>query len=107
MPALKDAMLFKTEQELSLIQRACTIAEDGFLATLPEIKEGMTESEVAALLEYNMRKFGASGTLVRDHLRLRGGRERAPSRDGGDEAQIRRRRPHRLRLQEVEGYCSD
>lgn len=62
MPALKKAMLYKDEREISLIQKACEIAEDGFLATLPEIREGMTESEVAGLLEYKMRMFGASGT---------------------------------------------
>ncbi len=61
MPAFKRAMLVKTEGELARIQRACEIAEDGFNLLLPEIKEGMTESEVAALLEYNMRKLGASG----------------------------------------------
>ena len=61
MPAFKRAMLIKTEEELFRIQRACEIAEDGFELLLPDLKEGMTESEVAALLEYNMRKLGASG----------------------------------------------
>lgn len=59
--ALKKAMTIKNEWELSCIQKACEIAEDGFNALLPEIKEGMTETEVAALLEYNMRKLGAQG----------------------------------------------
>lgn len=62
MPVLKEAMLYKSEKELSLIQRACGFAEKGFSDLLPELKEGMTESEAAALLEYNMRKYGASGT---------------------------------------------
>ena len=62
MPALKKAMEVKTERELSLIQKACDVAEDALLNLLPEIKEGMTESEVAALLEYKMRQLGASGT---------------------------------------------
>lgn len=62
-----DSTLFplmetKNEWELSCIQKACEIAEDAFNALLPEIKEGMTETEVAALLEYNMRKLGAQGT---------------------------------------------
>ena len=52
----------KNEWELSNIQKACEIAEDAFNALLPEIKEGMTEAEIAALLEYKMRKFGAQGT---------------------------------------------
>lgn len=62
MPALKNAMLYKSEEELALIRKACEIAEDGLLATLPEVKEGMTESDLAGLLEYKMRTFGASGT---------------------------------------------
>ncbi len=61
MPALKTAMEVKTSEELAFIQKACEIAEDAFLALLPELKEGMRETEVAALLEYKMRSFGASG----------------------------------------------
>lgn len=60
--AFRSAMLVKNEQELACIQRACEIAEDAFNALLPEIKESMTEAEVAALLEYNMRMRGAQGT---------------------------------------------
>lgn len=59
--AFAECMQTKNEWELSNIQKACEIAEDAFLALLPEIKEGMTETEVAALLEYNMRKRGAQG----------------------------------------------
>ncbi|MBQ8309027.1 MAG: aminopeptidase P family protein [Clostridia bacterium] len=59
---LAVAMGVKNEWELENIQKACTIAERAFLKLLPEIKEGMTESEVAALLEYNMRTLGAQGT---------------------------------------------
>lgn len=59
--ALETAMSIKNDWELSNIEKACGIAEDGFLQLLPEIKEGMTETEVAALLEYNMRKLGAQG----------------------------------------------
>ncbi|MBE7085311.1 MAG: aminopeptidase P family protein [Clostridiales bacterium] len=51
----------KNDWELSRIERACEIAEDAFLQLLPQIKEGMTETEVGALLEYNMRKLGAQG----------------------------------------------
>lgn len=57
----RNSMAVKNEWELAQIQKACDIAEESFLALLPEIKEGMTETEVAALLEYNMRKRGAQG----------------------------------------------
>ena len=54
-------MITKNDWELSCIEKACEIAEDAFNELLPEIKEGMTETEVAALLEYKMRKLGAQG----------------------------------------------
>ena len=59
--AYAEAMSVKNEWELERIAKACEIAEDAFNLLLPEIKEGMTETEVAALLEYNMRKLGAQG----------------------------------------------
>lgn len=58
---LDKVMATKNDYELKNIAKACEIAEDAFNALLPEIKEGMTETEVAALLEYNMRKLGAQG----------------------------------------------
>lgn len=59
---LKNAMTVKNAWEKECIQSACEIAEKGFLDLLPQIKEGMTETEVAAILEFNMRKYGAEGT---------------------------------------------
>lgn len=59
--AFRKAMSVKNGWEISNIQKACEIAEDAFNALLPEIKEGMSETEVAALLEYHMRKRGAGG----------------------------------------------
>ena len=56
-----QAMIVKNDWELANIAKACEIAEDAFNELLPEIKEGMTETEVAALLEYKMRKLGAQG----------------------------------------------
>ena len=62
MPAFRKLMAVKSPFELSAIQKACSIAEEGLLKLLPDIKEGMTETEVAALLEYNMRTLGAYST---------------------------------------------
>ena len=58
---LAQAMMVKSDWELSNIEKACEIAEDAYNELLPEIKEGMTETEVAALLEYKMRQKGAQG----------------------------------------------
>ncbi len=59
--ALEKVASVKNQTELQNIAKACEIAEDAFNALLPQIKEGMTETEVAALLEYGMRKLGAQG----------------------------------------------
>ncbi len=59
---LSLAMTVKNEWELMQIEKACEIAEEAFLQLLPTIKEGMTESEVAAMLEYKMRSLGAQST---------------------------------------------
>jgi len=60
--AFVDAMSVKQQYELDLIQKACKITDKAFVSLLDKIKEGMSENEVAAELEYLMRKFGASGT---------------------------------------------
>ncbi len=58
---ISAAMTVKNEWEISHIAKACEIAEEGFNALLPQIQEGMTETEVAALLEYEMRRRGGEG----------------------------------------------
>ncbi len=60
--AFQSAMIIKQDYEIEYIKRACKIADEAFLALLPEIKEGMSENDLAAELEYLMRKHGASGT---------------------------------------------
>ncbi|MBO5851250.1 MAG: aminopeptidase P family protein [Clostridia bacterium] len=49
----------KTESEISLIKKACQIAEKSFLEVLPMLKAGVTESEIQRELEYLLRKNGA------------------------------------------------
>ena len=90
-PAFEECMAVKSPEELAAVKAACVAADNAFTALLPQIKEGMTENEVAALLEYLMRGNGASGTSFSTIC--------APSRNGQYKAQIRRHRAHRLRLQ--------
>ncbi len=59
--ALEQAMAIKDPDELEKIEKACRITDDAYLKLLPKIKEGMSENEVAALLEFLMRLGGASG----------------------------------------------
>ena len=103
---LTSLMTVKNEWELQQIAKACEIAEDAFTMLLPEIKEGMTEVEVAALLEYNMRKLGAQG-LSFETIVAFGAHAAIPHHETGEE-----------KLQfgdeilidfgcKVNGYCSD
>lgn len=61
-PAFTEAMAVKQQYELDFIQKACEITDKAFCALLDRIKEGMSENDVAAELEYLMRRNGASGT---------------------------------------------
>lgn len=106
MPALREAMMIKSREELALIQSACTIAEEAFRELLGEIKEGMTETEVAALLEYNMRRRGASGTSF-DTICAFGEGGSIPHYETGDR-KLRFGDPVLIDFGcKVSGYCSD
>lgn len=50
----------KDERELALIAEACRITGDAFERILPSIKEGMTEKELALMLDFDMMHHGAS-----------------------------------------------
>lgn len=49
----------KTEEEIEKIRAASRIAEKAFLETLNFIKEGVSEIEICAELEYRIKKLGA------------------------------------------------
>ena len=106
MPALRDAMIVKSEREIALIARACDIAEEGLLATLPRLKEGMTEREAAAVLEYEMRMRGADGTSFETIVAFGAGSS-VPHHETGD-AKLRFGDAVLIDFGcKVEGYCSD
>lgn len=105
-PALREAMKVKSAFELDCIARACDMAEEGLLHTLPRIKEGMTERELAAVLEYEMRMQGADGTSFETIVAFGKGSS-VPHHETGDT---------RLKFGDVvlidfgcktQGYCSD
>ncbi|MCB0716845.1 MAG: aminopeptidase P family protein [Bacteroidetes bacterium] len=53
----------KDEEELALIRKAVGIAEAGLSATLPSIRTGVTEREIAATLVANLLSAGADPEL--------------------------------------------
>jgi Xaa-Pro aminopeptidase len=106
MPSFKVAMAIKRQDELDNIILACRAADNAFLQLLPEIKEGMTENEVAALLEFLMRKNGASGVSF-DTICAFGANGSVPHHETGND---------KLKFGDailidfgckVNGYCSD
>lgn len=60
-PILGDLRICKDARELAAIRRAIDVAQRGFEATRRAIRIGMTEREIAARLEFEMRRRGASG----------------------------------------------
>jgi Xaa-Pro dipeptidase len=59
--AVMKTRLVKDAEELDRIQRACDIASRSFEETVPFIRSGVTEAEVASELVYRMQKNGATG----------------------------------------------
>ena len=60
--AFDEAMSVKDGGEIASIRKACEIADEAFTDLLGAFKEGMSENDAVAELEYLMRKYGASGT---------------------------------------------
>lgn len=54
------SMKIKSDEELENIKKACAIAEASLKCVLPLIKEGISELELAAALEAEFKKHGAS-----------------------------------------------
>ncbi|NJD03565.1 MAG: aminopeptidase P family protein [Ruminiclostridium sp.] len=58
---LDELREIKDNEELRLIKKAVEIADDTYTHILGAIKPGIAEVELAAEMEYHMRKLGASG----------------------------------------------
>lgn len=63
--AITQTRLVKDASELGFIQKACDIASKAFEETLPFIRPGVQEAEVASELVYRMQKNGATGPSFR------------------------------------------
>lgn len=104
--AFTQAMAVKEDYEIDYIKKACEITDEAFCQLLGEIKEGMTENEVAAILEFLMRKSGASGTSF-DTIVGFGENSSVPHHETG----LRKLRFGDIILIDFgckfEGYCSD
>lgn len=81
---IKECMLVKRQDELDKIAIACDIAEKSFNDILPLVKKGVTEREIANALEYNFKKYGASGTSF-DTIVAFGKNAAIPHHETGDD----------------------
>jgi Xaa-Pro aminopeptidase len=60
--AVKATRAVKTPEEIELIRQACKLADRGVETAYEFIQPGVSEQEVAAEVEYAMRKAGSAGT---------------------------------------------
>jgi len=58
---LVDQRAVKDATELRNLRRAIALHEQAYMQTMDQIRPGMSENEVATLLEYNMRWIGGEG----------------------------------------------
>ncbi len=59
--ALEELRMIKDAGEVAALRRAIEISEDALQATLDEARAGMSEIELADILENHMRKMGGEG----------------------------------------------
>ena len=102
---IEEQRQIKDDAEIALMQKAQDITDFAFAEVVKHIKRDMTEIEVAAELEYFMRKAGASG-LAFDTIAV-----------SGDASALPHGTPRNVKLREgfltmdfgakYQGYCSD
>jgi Xaa-Pro aminopeptidase len=103
---LVDQRSIKDADELRSIRRSIALLEQAYTQTLDQLRPGLSESEVVALLEYNMRWIGADGVGFATIVAI------------GANAAYPHHRPGRTRVKantpilidcgaRADGYCSD
>ena len=103
--AFSKIRAIKTEREISLIKTAQSVTETAFNEILPFIKEGVTEIEIAARLEYIMLKNGCE--LAFDSIVAFGENGRKPH---AHRSERKLRRGEFVTMDfgaKYKGYCSD
>jgi len=73
----------KSDKELSLILKGCEITFKALEKILPKIKAGVTEKQIATLIEKEMKSLGAEGTAF-DSIVAFGANSAIPHHETGD-----------------------
>lgn len=103
---IADQASVKCEGELKAIHKACQIAEKSFKQVLKSLKEGVTEKEIAAELEYLFEKNGASDKSF-DSIIAFGPNSAVPHHASG-KTKLRKNMPVLMDFGCIyQGYCSD
>ncbi len=107
MPPLVEALRsVKSEAEIALIRRSVLTNSQALASTLPKIRPGVSESEIAAELEYQMRLHGAEKPAF-ETIVAAGARTALPHAEPG----AARLQPDHLLLIDMgasqDGYASD
>ncbi|HVU10595.1 MAG TPA: Xaa-Pro peptidase family protein [Phototrophicaceae bacterium] len=98
--------LIKDDEELEAIRHAIRLSEQALTQTLTEVKVGMSEREIAALLEAHLRAFGADG-LAFDTL-LHAGANTALPHTGPLDYRLQAGDPILIDFGAIyQGYCAD
>ena len=106
MPVFTAAMSVKMDAEIANISAACAIAEQALAKLYGELKEGDTENEVAARLEYYMRSFGAEDRSFETIAAF--GKNSSVPHHAPDHTKLQKGMPVLLDFGcKVKGYCSD
>lgn len=97
----------KDERETEFIRRACSIADGALEKMLPSVKEGVSESELVAELEYLMTRGGADGPSFPTMV-LFGAKSASPHAVPSHDAKLRTGDLILIDFgAKYEGYCSD
>ena len=102
---LDEARMIKTNYEINCIKKACSIGGKAFNEVNKEIRPGMTENEVAGLLELAVRKKNTR--LFLDTIVAFGGNTRMPHHETGGK-KLRKGEPVLVDFSvSYKGYLSD
>lgn len=98
--------IIKSDLELSVIKKSCEVCEKAYLESLKSLKEGITELEFSAILEYNFKKFGGEDKSFSSIVAFGEG-SAIPHYLTGDN-KLKKDMPVLLDFgAKVNGYCSD
>lgn len=103
---LREQMSIKSVEEIGAIAKACKIAEKSFNEVLKSLKEGVTEKQIAAELEYLFKKNGATDKSF-DTIIGFGANSAVPHHETGN-TKLRYNMPVLMDFGCIyRGYCSD